>query len=456
MSHTPDIESCFPQSDNGRGAALPVDPYRSLRPSFGMLVGVNDFETIDAYHRGKMWLHNAWLHGGGVVWGLDVQVDLSHGEIRVLPGLAVDRAGRELHLEHDACLDVGRWYQENSQREDLHATHPNNNSDVALFDAYVAARFKSCLTRPVPALSEPCEGASAVTSYSRVFETIELLLLPQPQEAPAPDPEMYHRLRLLFGLDEPKIKDGMVDEEDKKIVNDLATIKQPRELLAAFRRLAALDATKLHPPVAGEGEEAGLFPAVDPTAVVLANLTGLRVERMGTRWKLTAGAVDTTVRPSLLPTLTIQELLCGRGLSLGGEGPAENTPSPSDVPADAGGPRVDPANVALAARVITVAFDRETAAASVKEPGLSVFSFEVNEGWRKENIQVAFDPATNVATITLMDPPRGDRLRLILRGTGESPVLGGVGQRIPFAGAVGGPPGSEHNGHDFAFMFPSG
>jgi hypothetical protein len=70
---------------------------------------------------------------------------------------------------------------------------------------------------------------------------------------------------------------------------------------------------------------------------------------------------------------------------------------------------------------------------------------------------VAFDAATNRATITLGDPPRGDTLRLIVRGTGETPVLGGAGgQRIPFAGAVGGPPGGVHNGHDFISMFPSG
>ena len=73
MSNVPDI------SGDGyldRLADSPaVDPFRALHVHFGMLMGVDDFETIDAYHRGKMWLHSSWLHREGVLWGLRVALD---------------------------------------------------------------------------------------------------------------------------------------------------------------------------------------------------------------------------------------------------------------------------------------------------------------------------------------------------------------------------------------------
>ena len=66
----------------GMDEMLPVDPFRSLYVHFGMLLGVDDFRTVDAYHRGKMWFHSAWLHRQGTLWGLAVQLDQAMGEVR--------------------------------------------------------------------------------------------------------------------------------------------------------------------------------------------------------------------------------------------------------------------------------------------------------------------------------------------------------------------------------------
>src|SRR5437763_14538743 len=83
---------------------LPEGPFTALRYHFGMLLGVDDFETEQRYHRGKMRLHAAWLHGGGIVWGLDVDVVQERRELRVAPGLALDATGRELHLDARCCM----------------------------------------------------------------------------------------------------------------------------------------------------------------------------------------------------------------------------------------------------------------------------------------------------------------------------------------------------------------
>lgn len=66
------------------GDELPVNPFLALRVAFGMLLGEDDFRVLMGNPRGKLMLHNAWLHGPGVVRGLGVARD--GDELRVLPG----------------------------------------------------------------------------------------------------------------------------------------------------------------------------------------------------------------------------------------------------------------------------------------------------------------------------------------------------------------------------------
>src|SRR5690349_2281175 len=99
-------------ADQCGDVALPVNPFVSNRYHFGMLLGVADLEAEQAYHRGKSWLHNAWLHGTGAVWGLRVEIRADHGEVVVAPGLAVDGHGRELSVADPMCVDLVRWFDE--------------------------------------------------------------------------------------------------------------------------------------------------------------------------------------------------------------------------------------------------------------------------------------------------------------------------------------------------------
>ncbi|MBA3440954.1 MAG: hypothetical protein H0T92_13900, partial [Pyrinomonadaceae bacterium] len=161
MTSTPDMASCF-RSFEERSELLPLSPFYALSYHFGMLLGVDDFETEQAYHRAKMRLHNSWLHREGVIWGFDVRLEQASGEVRVLPGLAVDPAGRELHLETDACVNVGQWFEAHRRDPDFTVTEIENGFQ---FDAHVVIRFKACLTRQVPALMEPCAESGSDTAY---------------------------------------------------------------------------------------------------------------------------------------------------------------------------------------------------------------------------------------------------------------------------------------------------
>jgi hypothetical protein len=412
MANTPDLASCLAESE-----MQPLNPFYSLRYHFGMLLGVDDFETEQAYHRAKMRLHNAWLHRAGAVWGLGVAVDTTRGEILVTPGLALDAQGRELHLEADACLNVGAWFEQHEDDVTL-------NEDGS-FDAHIVIRFAACLTRQVPALLEPCVGSGNGTAYSRVFETVELLLLPGLAPAPVPP---YHRLRLLFGLDAPQQEEGATTPDDQAVLDAMQAIRalpvaeQTAAWLTAFHRFAALDEIALKPAQSEDGARTLLFPGRDDEAVVLANIAGLKLTKSGANWTLGGGAVDVSVRPSHVATTTMQDLLCGvRGGAIA---------SPGDV-----GPRVDAAAVTISDTEIILKADQPILAPSVTTTAFAVTVFDDTTGWQNVAVTPTLNAATNEITLKLDAPPLVTGLtRIIARGTGAEPILGQ--NKLPLSGTT--------------------
>ncbi len=414
---------------NGAATDNALSPFYALNYSFGMLLGADDFSTQQAYHRGKMRLHNAWLHRMGVIWGYDVKVDVGAGEVRVAPGLAVDGAGRELHLDAPACVSVGEWFE--AHQSEVTATGDDKKKT---FDAFVSARFRSCFTRQVPALLDPCEGAGGGTAYSRLFETVDLRL--EPGAPPAPPPVANHRLRVLFGLEPAKSPDDDAVTAERDRIAALAAADQPPAYLAALRRFAALDSVDSGPASAAAGKQE-IFPVSEDTPIVLAAIPGITVELRDGKWTLTAaGAPDVTIRPALLATATIQELLCGPLLAGAGTAAASS------------GPRVRPATVDIADQAIAFETDRDLLPESVKAAAFSVSVLDPANGWTKIDVNPPTLAARKV-TVPLKKALAADaRVRFIARGTGDAPLVGT--DLAPLAGAVGAPPAPD--GLDFLLM----
>jgi hypothetical protein len=77
--------------------------------------------------------------------------------------------------------------------------------------------------------------------------------------------------------------------------------------------------------------------------------------------------------------------------------------------------------------------------------------FHDTAGWKKVKVEeVDFDTTEKRVTIRLNQVPKSLLIRLIVRGTGETPLLDT--NLIPLAGSLSDPPASEHNGHDFVLM----
>ncbi len=436
MPNAPDLASCL---DAKQQLAGPDAPFYALSYHFGMLLGVDDFSTEQAYHRGKMRLHNAWLHRDGVVWGFDVKVDKDHGEIRVLPGLALDAAGHELHLEGAACVNVGDWFEAHKNDPELKLAE-----DTAIhkkFDAHVEARFKVCLTRQVPALLDPCAGTGGGgTAYSRLFETVDLRLVPGKAPERRPPPLPYHRLRVLFGLEPPVLPadQPVVDALNAILVK--ASDDQPAEYLKAFRRFAALDEVEFAPAKDADGTAELLGPAADDAPLVLADVAGLTIDQKDGVWNVTApDSADITIRTSHVATATIQELLCGRLFrDVGTAGPHVLADSVS-IPDD---------------QTIEFQVDQDLHVRSVKQAAFSVTVFDDAAGWN--TVALAGDPVfaagpPKKVTVKLAAAlPAGAQVRFIARGTGPTPILNTTFE--PLEGAAGGLATATHEGRDFVSM----
>jgi hypothetical protein len=417
-------------------AMLRADPFTGMNFHFGMLLGVEDFETQQSYGRGQSRIASAWQHGAGVVWGFGVEYVEESGELRVEPGLAFDGAGHMLHLDTAACISVGLWAAKHSKEFDL----PDQLPDEVTIDASVRVRFRACLSRQVPAITTPCDGTATGTAYSRIVETVELTLEPG-LDSTWPDPMPFHRLRLLFGIDAPETDaGGAVIADDQAVLDERATISglagtdRPPAMLAALRRFAALDSVDRRP--AQVDEQVLRYPSPEDEGVIIAHLKGLRLrpaapgDPQGTAWDVVEAPVSVDFRQTLVDTATIQELLAGG-------------------PADTAGPRVISEQVTIEDQTITVPLDKPLDEVSANPAAVSVTAFDTT-GWADVAVlDVDFENATNHFVI-LLDEPAGDRLiRIVVRGTGPTPLLGT--DALPLAGRVGGPLATGYDGADFVY-----
>ncbi|MCP5247633.1 MAG: hypothetical protein H6942_03655 [Candidatus Accumulibacter sp.] len=271
--------------------ALP-DP---ARPHYatGMLLDAGDFADEQTYHRSRLARALALLSGaggrrlpagldadgagaaglfaGGTLAGLRVRQVPAAGEaveeVRIAPGIAVDRLGRLVELPRAACLRVERWFDGELARDGGDALR------LAALDN--PERFASArLIADGPALP----ARAVIADVFVRFVTCRQALTPAFASGPfdALDAVQTARLRDAFEVHLVLRGDGLDDA-----FNGLP--QQDRDLSAldpAARRQALHDAVlDGWPDLAGNSGAAGELPAppghppgLDPTAVFLARL----------------------------------------------------------------------------------------------------------------------------------------------------------------------------------------
>jgi len=448
-----------PPADSPLAASLAADPYTSLAVHYGMLLGVSDFQVLAGNPRGKLQLHQAWQHGKGVVWGYGVVVDSDSGQLRVGPGLAVDGLGREVASSADMCLDVHEWLVDQMTN---HGFTPDGGPDRYSFSAQLVLTHAACLSRPVPSVSSTCGPATDSVAYSRVIEIAHLDLRP------------YQRTEGICAKaagtwrppddDRDKSFAGLRDLVRHGVLPD-GLPYPPADWLAAFRAVAAGAAAAIGPPglMPQLSERTRLYPEDEPGELLLADLRDIVLAKADDgRWRLTA-LPDLSVRRTHLPTWVIEELIAEMLTGSVGRTPA----------ADAGGPRVT--RIRLRDDHVRVEFDRNVVEGTVRQ-ALELRSFDRAAGARGWSDPLSVEaavtpvrpetpPVPATVTFDLPAPPTEDlSYRLVLRGTGPTPLLGivgdpdapNVGQPVPLAGWAADPPGSAADGHDVVEMLTLG
>lgn len=423
---------------------LAVDPFVALRVSQGMLLGVDDFHVLMGNPRGKHMLHQAWLHGSGVVWGLGVKPHGRH-ELTVRPGLAVDGLGRELVLTGSTTVDIADWLRDNDPDYGV------RDCGTRKLRACLVAEFVCRTAEPVPVLADPCDVTRRSDQASRIVETASVRLLP---ERCHPCRTPYHRLRVLFGL-EPVGTDDPAGEEAAEARADVLAhppSRRPAVMARHLRCLAAADAAELCPDTDEGGEVTTPFPVTEPNARVVLACVTVKVRDDTGCTTVEKVNLDDCCRCVLLPTHTIQDLLAGMATCLAG--PKSRHHHPED-PGAGEGPRVVAHKVRWekhGARLV-IPVTGELAPGSLRR-GVTITSLAA-KGWSTADIETVTYDADGTRIVVDLDEPVDGVVRVVVKGTGPTPVFG-LHPIAPLAGVVGGPPVAPGDGHDAVITFAEG
>ena len=147
---------------------------------------------------------------------------------------------------------------------------------------------------------------------------------------------------------------------------------------------------------------------------------------------------DQSLRTALLPTATIQELACSLAPDLLGSATAEDTGAPRVV--------ADSLRWSDDGRVwafdVTAPLVPGSVRRAVRMTSLSA------RGWVDEDIDaVRYDPDGPGIVIEMADRPVNALVRILVHGTGPTPVVG-TDPLLPLAGLAGAPQVSPDDGRD--------
>jgi hypothetical protein len=189
----------LPEADPLYARPQPQRPFYAT----GMLLDARDFSDEQTYHRGRLAQAIALLSGGGTLAGLRVAHTAADAtrpeEIRVEPGVAIDRLGRLIEVARPACLRLQHWFDASLAADGGDTLRRGAYDDLARFlsprllaeagtgdippvparavVADVFLRFVACEEGLTPSFATgPFDALDAVAT-SRLRDAYELLLV---------------------------------------------------------------------------------------------------------------------------------------------------------------------------------------------------------------------------------------------------------------------------------------
>ena len=130
---------------------------------YGKLLDVFNLEMEQEYFNSKRWLLNRLVTGPGVVCGLDVVLTDDQQGVIVMPGVAIDRCGREIIVSHPSRpvpLPPLPPYKPEAAKEERGKRYkqeePAHYCEIPY--AHVVLCYHECESDPAPAMAGDCES----------------------------------------------------------------------------------------------------------------------------------------------------------------------------------------------------------------------------------------------------------------------------------------------------------
>jgi hypothetical protein len=154
------------------------------------LLTADDMVTDQDYFRQKLRRHNRFLHGWGVVCGLEVTAapttDLPW-RVKIDNGYALGPYGDEIYVAEPIYLDLASCgpgaATDPCEPDRLHPA-----ISATGWPLYVAIKYAECVARPVRAMSASCACKAVACEYSRIRDSFQIECLTELPPSHQPDP----------------------------------------------------------------------------------------------------------------------------------------------------------------------------------------------------------------------------------------------------------------------------
>jgi hypothetical protein len=141
----------------------------------GKMMGAAEFIAETHFHQEKMRLHQARLHGWGVVCGLNLlqhtSVECRSRYVRLEPGSAVDCCGHDILVAEEELVDLLSFKK---------VAALSKENPAWLHTLAVCIRFAECATENVPVLYDDCGCDDNGCAPNRILESYEFEVLVDP------------------------------------------------------------------------------------------------------------------------------------------------------------------------------------------------------------------------------------------------------------------------------------
>jgi hypothetical protein len=153
------------------------------------LLTAADMVTEQDYIRQKLRRHNRFLHGWGVVCGLEVvpqPTAQAPWGVEITPGYALGPYGDEIYVAEPVYLDLAQCGPD-AVTSPCEPDVLEGPSDVSGGTLYVAIKYAECTSQPVRAMPAGCACEEVACEYSRIRDSFELACLTElPPSPPSP------------------------------------------------------------------------------------------------------------------------------------------------------------------------------------------------------------------------------------------------------------------------------